>query len=118
MLTLVDYETFVEQGESGDEEDCDDTCPECDGDGGCECCGRDCLECGGEGVVDRSPSQIEMHRMYFAAIISAISDLCASSSRHDFLDEIGAVIKTIGRPGEARFYSHCQGFNRLYLETN
>lgn len=119
MLTFVEFQDFRAQIEQGaDEDDFYESCGECDGSGECECCGRDCLECDGSGEIDNSPTERDLHHMYFAAIVRATSELCASSSRHDFLDEVGAIIKTIGRPGSGKFYAHCQNGKRFYVETD
>lgn len=73
-------------------------CPECNGDGECECCGRECLSCGGSGTAGMQElPEREVEARYFREVVESLQRLCAFSSRHDFLDEMGEFIKRHGR---------------------
>ncbi|MDR5867262.1 hypothetical protein [Halomonas koreensis] len=73
-------------------------CAECDGTGECECCGRECRVCEGTGSAGlQALSAHDIEQRYFSEVIESLQRLCAFSSRHDFLDEVGAFIKRHGR---------------------
>ncbi|MBB3142784.1 hypothetical protein [Halomonas organivorans] len=73
-------------------------CEECAGKGECECCGRECLSCGGSGTAGmQALPDRDVEVRYFKDVIESLQRLCAFSSRHDFLDEVGAFIKRHGR---------------------
>ena len=77
------------------------TCFECDGTGECECCGRECLECDGTGLggVEDLP-EFTVQERYFEEVVGMLSQVCAFTNRHDFLEEVGHFIKHHGRPGD------------------
>lgn len=94
---MITVEPLVEWKDRHQFEAVEDECEECEGEGDCPSCGHTCEACGGLGRINKEMSEREIEARYFHEVMESLKRLCAFSSRHDFLQEAGDVIKAIGR---------------------
>lgn len=96
-LTVISYQEWLNNNEE-ELEPVERDCPDCEGLGDCEGCGRECMRCDGEGTVEEEPSRANLRQLHFDDVMRNVSRLCAWSSKHDFLEAAGEVVKILGRP--------------------